>query len=218
MVNFIRNLIFSQQYYQSRTMNIPQLLILFRLLLAPIILSLAYFLGDGARLSIVILMFLGLISDIFDGIIARKMNISSVKLRRMDSQVDLIFWLSVAASCYLLNPEIIKENQWGIILVFIMEALCYLTSFIKFGKETCTHAFLSKMWGISLFIAFVSLIGFGYGGFPLYLTIILGIISQLDVIMIILILPRWQNDIPSSYHAYLIRKGIPFKKSKLLND
>lgn len=199
-------------------MNIPYFLILSRLVFAPIIIALAYFLGDDARYIILAIMFLGLISDIFDGIIARKMNISSVKLRRMDSQVDLVFWLSVAVSCYLLNPEIIKENQWGIILVFVMEALCYLTSFIKFGRETCTHAFLSKIWGIGLFVAFVSLIGFEHGGFPLKFAIIWGVISQIDVIMIILILPRWQNDIPSSYHAYLIRKGIPFKKSKLLND
>ncbi len=50
------------------------------------------------------------------------------------------------------------------------------------------------------------------------LAVVWGIISQLDVILIILILPKWQNDIPSAYHAYLIRKGISFKKSKFLND
>ena len=99
-----------------------------------------------------------------------------------------------------------------------MEILCYLISFIRFRKETCTHAFLSKIWGLILFSTFVSIIGFSYGGFIFKLAVIWGIISQLDVILIILILPKWQNDIPSSYHAYLIRKGIPFKKSKLLND
>lgn len=199
-------------------MKIPHLLILFRFLLAPIILLLAYFFKDEARISILVLMFLGLLSDIFDGIIASKQNISTVKLRRLDSQVDLVFWLAIAVSCYLLNPEIIKNNKIGIFCVFFMEAMCYLTSFIKFRKETCTHAFLSKIWGLLLFSTFFSIIGFGYGGILLTITIVWGIISQIDVILIILILPKWQNDIPSSYHSYLIRKGIPFKKSKLLND
>lgn len=199
-------------------MNIPKLLILFRLLLAPFVVALAYYGDDQSRIWIVILMFLGLISDIFDGIIARKQGISSTTLRRMDSQVDLVFWLSIAGACYILNSEIVQENKWGILLVFAMEILCYAVSFIRFGKETCTHAFLSKIWGLTLFIAFVSMIGFSYGGFPLKLAIYLGVISQIDVILIISILPKWQNDIPSSYHAYLIRKGIPFKKSKLLND
>lgn len=199
-------------------MKIPQILILFRFLLAPIIVLLAYFLKDEARILILILMFLGLLSDIFDGIIARKQNISTVNLRRLDSQVDLVFWIVIAISCYLLNPEIIQKNKIGIICIFIMEAICYLTSFIKFGKETCTHAFISKIWGLLLFATFFSIIGFGYGGILLSITIVWGIISQLDVILIILILPKWQNDIPSSYHSNLIRKGIPFKKSKLLND
>lgn len=198
--------------------RIPLLLIFFRLLLAPIVILLAYYFKDNARLTIVVLMFLGLISDIFDGIIARKLKVSSVKLRRLDSQVDLIFWIAILITCYILNPEILEENKIGLSLLITMEFLCYAISFIKFSKETCTHAFLSKIWGLFLFSSFVSMIGFGYGGVLLQLTIYWGIISQLDVILIILILPKWQNDIPSCYHANLIRKGIPFKKSKLLND
>lgn len=199
-------------------MKTPHLLILLRFLFAPIILLLAIYASNESRNIIVILMILGLLSDIFDGIIARKQNISTIKLRRLDSQVDLIFWLSIGISCYILNPEIIKTYMIGIIAVLVMEVICYLTSFIKFRKETCTHAFLSKIWGLLLFSSFVSIIGFNYGGIIITITLIWGIISQLDVILIILILPKWQNDIPSCYHSYLIRKGIPFKKSKLLND
>ena len=46
-----------------------------------------------------------------------------------------------------------------------MEALCYIISLGKFGKETCTHAFLSKLWGLSLLFAFTGLIGFQQAGF-----------------------------------------------------
>lgn len=199
-------------------MRIPHLLILFRLLLAPIILFLAYKTGNESRIIILVLMFLGLLSDIFDGIIARKQNISTVKLRRMDSQVDLIFWLAIVFSCNILQPEVFENHKTGIYLLFFMEAMCYITSFIKFGKETCTHAFLSKIWGLLLFSSFVAIIGFQHHAMLITVTIIWGIISQLDVILIILILPKWQSDIPSCYHSLLIRKGIPFKKSKLLND
>jgi len=202
----------------KKLIHIPYLLLLFRLLLTPVILYLAYTLRDESRVILVILIFLGLLSDIFDGIIARKQKISTVTLRRMDSQVDLFFWLSIGISCYLLNPSILIPYKTGIIIVIAMEALCYLTSFLKFGKETCTHAFLSKIWGILLFICCVSIIGFNYGGLLLGFTIFWGIISQIDVLLIILILPKWKNDIPSSYHANLIRKGIPFKRNKLFND
>ena len=200
-------------------MKTPYLLIAFRFLLAPTILIFSYYIEESiARLWIIVFIILGLLSDIFDGIIARQMGISTVKMRRMDSQTDLVFWLSIGIACYHLNPELIKTYRYEVIAIFIMEGLCYTISFLKFGKETCTHAFLSKLWGVYLLTAFISLIGFGHGGFPLQLAIYWGLFSQLDVILILLLLPKWQNDIPSTYHAYLIRRGKNFKKSKWLNS
>ncbi|MFC6269077.1 CDP-alcohol phosphatidyltransferase family protein [Frigoriflavimonas asaccharolytica] len=197
--------------------KIPLSLIIFRFLLAPIILFLAYYLGEESRIIILVLMYLGLISDIFDGIIARKAGVSSEKLRRLDSQTDLIFWVSIGVATYILFPILIVENKFAIISIFAMEALCYIISFAKFGKETCTHAFLSKMWGLSLLVAFTSLLSFEYAGIPFYIAVVLGLIAHLDVIFIILILPKWQHDIPSSYHAWQIKKGVKIKRSKFLN-
>lgn len=199
-------------------MSIPYLLILFRFLLAPTLIILSFLMGEDAAYIVLILMFLGLFSDIFDGIIARKLKIDTEKMRRLDSQTDLIFWLSIALSCYLIYPALIKENWIGVLAVLIMEAMCYAVSLIKFGKETCTHAFVSKMWALTLLATFTSLLGFAYGGWMMKTCIVLGLISQLDVILIILFLPKWTHDIPSFYHAILIRKGIEFKKSKYLNS
>lgn len=196
---------------------IPYLLIAIRFVFAPIIFFLAFTKAEESRFIILSLMFIGLLTDIFDGIIARKAGVSSEKLRRLDSQVDLVFWLSLGFAAYFINHEIIKQHWLSILIVFIMEALCYIISFIKFKKETCTHAFLSKMWGLSLLIAFTYLIGFQQAGWAFYLTIILGFISHLDVILIILILPKWQYDVPSFYHAWKIRKGIERKKSIFFN-
>ncbi len=203
--------------YKITDMNIPQLLILFRFLLAPIILGLAYFLGNEAKLIIVVLMYLGLLSDILDGIIARKQNISSATLRRLDSQVDMIFWFSIGLSTWILYPALISNNSWSITAILAMELACYVISLVKFKKETCTHAFLSKLWGLSLLAAFTSLIGFNYAGWAFQLAIVLGLISHIDRILITLMLPKWTHDVPSAFHAYLIRKGISFKRNPMLN-
>ena len=197
--------------------KLPVLLILFRLVLGPVMIFLTYTYADAIRLVLVILLLLGILSDIFDGIIARSARVSSEKLRRMDSQTDLIFWLCAGWCAWLLNPEIITTNKYAIITILVMEGMTYVFSIVKFGKETCTHALLSKLWGITLFIVFVSILGFGYGGVPLALAIILGIISHLDVYLIILLLPRWTHDVPSCYHAWLIRKGKRIKRNKLFN-
>lgn len=163
-------------------------------------------------------MYLGFISDIFDGIIARRLNVSTKLLRRADSQVDLLFWISIGFSIWMIYPEFINENKWFILPLFILEGTIYLISFLKFKKEISTHSYLSKLWGITLLLVFTSILGFQEMGFFFYLCVIVGMISQIDVILIVLILPQWNHDIPSSYHAYLIRKSKPFKKWKLFNS
>lgn len=178
---------------------------------------LTYTFGTDVRFLLVSLIALGLLSDILDGIFARQLNVSTEKLRRMDSQTDMVFWLAVGWCSWVLHPEIIKTHAYSIALIFVMEILTYVLSISKFGKETCTHAFLSKIWGLTLCAAFIGMIGFGYGGITLYLAVIFGLISHIDVILIILILPKWTHDIPSAYHAYLIRQGKTFKRNKLFN-
>ncbi len=197
--------------------HIPIYLILFRLLTGPAMIIIALLYADKARIFLLTLLTLGLLSDIFDGIIARSIGISNEKLRRMDSQTDLVFWVCAGVCAWLLDPEIISMHKWAVIIIFIMEGLTYLFSILKFGKETCTHAFLSKCWGLTLFAAFAGLIGFGYAGVTFYLAIIFGVIGHLDVYLIILFLPKWKHDVPSCYHAWLIRKGRAIKRHKWLN-
>ena len=154
-------------------------------------LILTYRFQDSIRIELVIFMIVGLLSDVLDGIIARNQNVSTERLRRMDSQTDLIFWLCVGWCAWLLNPEIIVNNKFAIALIFLMETLTYVFSIAKFGKETCTHALLSKFWGITLLVAFVSMIGFGYGGISFFLAIFFGIVGHIDVYLIIYFLwPR----------------------------
>ncbi|MDE5430467.1 CDP-alcohol phosphatidyltransferase family protein [Elizabethkingia meningoseptica] len=197
--------------------KLPYILIAIRFILAPIILLLAYWEGGRSRILLLVFMYIGLFTDIFDGIIARKTGVSSEKLRRLDSQTDLIFWLCTGFAAYLLNPELIQQHWESIALIFMMEASCYVISISRFGKETCTHAFLSKMWGVSLLVAFTFLIGFQQAGIPFYLAVILGLISHIDVILIVLLLPKWQHDVPSCYHAWKIRNGKDVKKNVYLN-
>lgn len=197
--------------------KVPFLLIPIRLVLGFVMILIANNNFMYVRLILVLLMIFGLLTDIFDGIIARKVGVSSEKLRRMDSQVDLIFWLCVGWCAWLLNPEIILDHKYAIISIFIMEGLTYVFSILKFGKETCTHALLSKLWGITLLIAFVSMIGFGHAGIPFFLAVFFGITGHIDVYLIIYFLPKWTHDVPSSYHAYLIRTGKTIKRHKWFN-
>lgn len=200
-----------------RKKDIPYYFIAFRFLLIPVIGVSGYYFGDGVSLLVLILMYFGLISDIFDGIIARNIGVQTATMRRLDSQVDMLFWVTIGVYSYWIHPEIINEHIGLVRSVLAMEVLCYVINFIKFGKESAFHPLLSKTWGLCLLAAFTGIIGFGYGGITFKLAVFLGVISHFDRMLISLFLPKWTHDVPSCYHAWQIRKGKSIKRHKLFN-
>lgn len=195
--------------------KIPAALIWFRLLAGILIALLAY--TDAPRWWIVLLMTAGLLSDIFDGIIARRLNISTQTLRRLDSSVDQVFWLCILAATYLLAPAFYWENKVSIIVLLCAEALCYLICYLRFRKEVATHAIASKIWTLILFATLVDIVLNGTSHFWFQLCFYAGMITRLEVILILAIIRQWTNDVPSVYHAILLRNGKPIKRNKIFN-
>ena len=197
--------------------HLPIALILFRLSLAPTMIIVAQQHLHNASVYIVVMLFAGLLSDIFDGIVARNVGVSTTKLRRMDSQTDMLFWLSAGIASWLIWPEVIRQHRLAIFALLGMEVACYAVSLIKFRRETCTHAYLSKLWGLTLLAAFTDLVLYGRAETCFYVCLTTGVVSHLDRILITLLLPEWTHDIPSAYHAWRIRKGLKIKRFGLFN-
>lgn len=166
---------------------------------------------------LVTILWIGLLSDIFDGIIARYLGVADNRFRKWDAQADVLFWLAAGVCIWMLNGRLLHEHLYWIITSFILEPVSDLINLFKFRKSGCAHNWLSKLWGIILLITFTSLLR---GEEPLLLfriCLLLGGISQIDRIIISSLLPKPECDIPSCYHAYLRRKGKPFKRYKLFN-
>lgn len=197
-------------------MNLPILLIATRLLLCPIVLMLAQY-GESYRFWIGALLVFGVLTDIFDGIIARKQNTATEKLRRMDSQADLIFWLGILMTACILNKNFLHHNWIGITFLIGLEIACYATSLLRFGRETCTHSYMSKLFGITLTLAFFFEIVAGYSGWLFFTMVTVGCLSQLERIIITLALRDWTHDIPSVVHAFKLRQGKTIRRFKLFN-
>jgi phosphatidylglycerophosphate synthase len=197
--------------------KIPVMLIYSRLIFGAIIILLTILQPDYFKGIIVALIATGLLTDIFDGIIARRLNISTQKLRRLDSTVDQFFWLCIILSAYLISPGFFKQNLVLITILLGLEACCYAVSFIKFKKEVATHAISSKIWVLLLCATLIQVIAAGNSVILFYCCFFLGVITRLEIILIVLILKTWTNDVPSVYHAVLIKKGKEIKRHKLFN-
>lgn len=195
--------------------NIPFLLIYCRLVIGIVISLFALFRPSYYEITIVFLMILGLLTDVFDGIIARKLNVSSEKLRVWDSNVDLIFWLCVIGSIFYLNAAFVLNNVIWLGSVIFLELLCYLFSFLKFKKSIATHSILAKFWTLTLLAFLIDLILNSASQIPFIICIAVGIISRLEIFFIIYKLHRWTTDVPSIFAVDKINQGIPLKKGVL---
>lgn len=197
--------------------KIPAILIYSRLAMGMLIIILSLQKANNYRIVIISLIIAGLLSDIFDGIIARQLKVSTEKLRRLDSGVDMIFWLAVLTGCYIVCPDFFKSNSFKISIVLALEIATYAISFIRFKKEVATHALLSKLWTLSIFATLIQIIASCQSVILFNVCVWLGVISRLEIVAMLLIIKKWTNDIPTVYHAVLMRKGKPIKRMKLFN-
>ena len=75
--------------------QIPNILLYSRLLIAIIIFILVVLQFSHLNILVLVLMYIVILTDIFDGIIARKLNVSSKNFRVLDTIFDVIFLFSI---------------------------------------------------------------------------------------------------------------------------
>jgi len=197
--------------------KIPIGLMYLRLVLGFIILLLSYSHFSSFRIIIVVLIILGLLTDIFDGIIARRLNISSQRLRRMDSSIDQVFWICTLIGSIIICTDFFVINWVKLTILLTFECLTYLVSFVKFKKEVATHAILSKIWTLTIMGALIQVVLTCQSLILFDICFYLGVLTRIEIIGILLILKEWTSDVPGLYHAVLLRQGRKIKRNKLFN-
>lgn len=206
-----------KQVVRNTMRNIPKALIYSRLTIGLLLLFCSAIHIDNYNIIAVSLFTIGLLSDIFDGIIARQLNISTSNLRRLDSTIDQAFFVLVAVSTFINSRQFFYDNEVELIVLVSIEALAYLICYLKFGKEIATHSISSKVWTLILFATIIQILVSKDSIVLFQFCFYIGIITRLEIIAILLVLRKWTNDVPSLYQAILLRQGKPIKRHKLFN-
>lgn len=197
--------------------HIPLLLIVFRLLCGILMVMASELEIDCYPVLALCLLTAGLLSDIFDGIIARRLGVSTPMLRRLDSGVDQIFFICVGLATYIQCPDFFRHHVRALSILLGSEALCYLICLIKFRREVATHSIGAKIWTLFLFATLVQVIRQCDSGWLFPCCVWIGLLTRLEIIAIILVLKEWTNDVPSIFHARQLRKGKAIRRHKLFN-
>ncbi len=197
--------------------KLPITLIYSRVVIGVVILLLAILQPLHFRAITITLIAIGLLTDIFDGIIARQLKISTTKMRRMDSNIDMFFWTCIIIANYIISPAFYQHNYRQLIVIISLEAACYMLCFIRFKKEVATHALSAKAWALMLFVTLIQIIATDNSVVLFGICLYWGIASRLEIIAMLIVIKKWTNDIPTIYHAFKIRKNKPVKRLKLFN-
>lgn len=186
--------------------TIPYALIALRVVAGLSILALAMLVGLSARWVCAGLLAVGVLSDIFDGVIARRLDCVSDNLRTFDSRADVVFWLCATASVLILHPRLAGVLWLPVAVLALMELTAHAVSFARFRKEASPHHLLSKLFGLALWALLTQLLVSGTGGVLLTIAFAIGVASQIEALAIMLILPAWRCDIRNVGEALALRR------------
>lgn len=183
--------------------RVPVLLVIFRFAIAPLLLLDAW---DGITTSFFLAGYiLAIISDIFDGIIARRLQVSTVQLRQADSWADIALFLCLALSAWRVYPQILIDLHIPLLIAIAAQVFLFSLCLIKYQKLPSYHTYTAKAWGLTILVATIALFGFGYAP-TLWLAIVFCWLNSVEEILMTLLLPQWQCDVLSLYHALQLHK------------
>jgi CDP-diacylglycerol--glycerol-3-phosphate 3-phosphatidyltransferase len=162
--------------------HLPFALTTLRLLLGPVALLCA--LTNVPRWVYLPILVAGTLSDIYDGVLARRFGVATPALRRYDSVTDVIYYLFVLAVAVLLCQPVIMQHWLLIMLILLSEAGCILVSYVRFGKYPATHSYLAKCYGLCLLAALSALLVFNAGGWAVIALTVVALMANLEIIAI----------------------------------
>lgn len=147
------------------------------------------------------------VTDVFDGIIARRLKVATARLRRLDSVADSLFYFAAVFAVWHLHPQVLLRHAGLLGVLATLEAGRYAFDYLKFGREASYHMWSSKLWGLLLFAAFLTMLALPFSDGVLLAAIIGGIVADLEGLLISLLLPYWQHDVPTLFHALRLRRA-----------
>jgi phosphatidylglycerophosphate synthase len=185
--------------------QLPLALTSLRLLLGPVALALAF--GHAPRWIFLPLLVTGTLSDIFDGVLARRFGVATPALRRYDSITDVIYYLFVLGALWLLCHDVVMQHLIALAVVLGGEATAILVCAVKFGKYPATHSWLAKTYGLCLLGALIALLAFDAGGWAVIGLACIAATTNGEIILLHLLARTPPVDVASIFHWLKLREN-----------
>lgn len=184
-------------------LTIPNALSALRLVLAPVLLWLAW---TGQHTAFLVTLSVSLLSDLTDGWFARRFDQATHLGTLLDSYGDFATYMTVPLCAWWLWPDLIRREAWYAAAIVAAYVFPIVLGYLKYGRLTAYHTYGAKL---SAVVVGASALALFAGGPPLPFRIATWILvlAELEEIAITTILPDWHANVPSILHARRILRG-----------
>lgn len=195
--------------------KIPHALLYSRLVVAVLII-ISSFTAVSPTIIVALSMY-AVLSDVFDGIIARHLKISTIEMRQLDTKIDTVFWFSCLFYICMTHSQFLKTHFLQISILVFSELFIIAFGFLKFEERISYHTIFSKFWALLLLWFFIDLILNNKCHYSFVISFWYGIFVQAEILTIAIILKQNQTDVPGFLKAIKLRKGLTISRNRLFN-
>lgn len=139
-------------------------------------------------------------TDVLDGWLARKLNITSVLGAKLDSIADDVTIVVGVIGVIVLKFEFLRQQLAFIIPLLIMFVLQLFLAFWRYGKMSSFHTYMAKLAALMQGSFLILLFFLQKPVYVLfYIAFLVTVIDLLEEIILVLLLPVWQTNVKGLY-------------------
>ena len=145
------------------------------------------------------------VSDWLDGKLARWLDQRTVFGARLDSIADGVMYVATAVAFWWLEADAIRQLWPWFVAVLATWTMSAVVGLVRFRKLPSYHTRAAKICWLAVSVGALHWL---VTGDPLLVPWALGLVAltNLEAVAVGLLLPQWQADVPSAWHAWRIRQ------------
>ena len=144
---------------KDKLLTTPNILSLYRIIVFPLILL---FIISGRELLFAVFLVISLVTDVLDGLIARRFKLESELGARIDSIGDMGTYTLAFLGIFVFKWDVIAPHILPFLIFAGLCVLLVLTALIKFGRLPSFHLYSWKIGGYIQGLFFVVLFAHGF--------------------------------------------------------
>ena len=186
-------------------LNLPNALSAFRIACVPVLLIAAW---QGATAFFLIGFALGLLSDVLDGVIARRLGQVTDLGATLDQWADFALWISLPLAAWWLWPETIRREAAYVIVALACMLTPTAVAYWKYREVPGYHTWSVKLGSVLMGVAAPLLLLFDVA-WPFRVAALFQVVCAIDELGITWLLPDCRHDVASVVHAARLRRATP---------